>query len=423
MGDYMVKIAKLLLESKPVIFYTVGSGTFECIRVLKVKYGLLPTAICDRDSKKQGNTYRGLEGLIVVPPESAMVDYPGAYWFIPSLDYRFQIIAYLTENLGIPSDHIINYTPVHKVKSCLFLQKALIYDRTGDLRFCWRTPCPALSSTDGIDGKKFRALRDGLIESIQTGGVVVDPACANCPQICEDYYPEESKAWSVNYFCNSVCNYNCSYCTIGGAPPNDSEYGRRTLGEVITAFKEAKLLDPDYSVVLSTAGEPLLHPRRKEFYQAFDGAEFVVNTNGSIYDPDLFEMMTQKQVLLITSVDAGTRETYRKIKGIDGFSRIRNNLSRYAQATMGIVALKYLFVPGVNDFRADIDGFVELCMDIGAMFVIVSIDYFSISNITEHTKNMVQRLRTALAEKHILYVPYTAWETNEYNKMMRELFE
>ena len=329
----------------------------------------------------------------------------------------------MTETLEVSSDRIINYTPVHKIKSCNFLQKALIYDSTGDLRFCWRTPCPAASSNSGIDGKKFRELRDSLIKSIQTGGTVADPACANCPQICEDFYPVDSKAWSVNYFCNSVCNYKCSYCTIGGAPPNDSEHGRRTLGDVITAFKNADLLDPDYNVVLSTAGEPLLHPRRKEFYQAFDGTEFIVNTNGSIYDPDLFEMMMKKQVLLITSVDAGTRETYRKIKGVDGFLKVRSNLSRYAQAAIGIVALKYLFVPGINDSSADVDGFIELCMETGATFVIVSIDYFSVSNITEHTRDMVRRLRSALSERQILCVPYTACETNEYNKVMRELFE
>ncbi len=423
MINYVEKIGKLLRQDKPVIFYTVSGGTFENIRALKDRCGLCPTAVCDGDVNKQGRTYRGLEELTVLSPKAASDQYPGAYWFIPSLDYRFQIIGYLTQTLGILPEYIINYTPVHKITTCRFLQKALIYDRNGDVRFCWRNPCPSLPSDCGIKGRSVADLRNGLIKGIRVHNATAASVCAECPQICEDFYPVEAKAWSVNYFCNSVCNYKCSYCTISNAPEVEPDSGRHTLGEVLAAFNEAGILDQNYNVTLSTAGEPLLHPKRKEFYQAFDGAELNVNTNASIFDPDLFELMAHKPVLLVCSVDAGTQETYQKIKGVDGFARIRRNLAQYAQAPVGIVALKYLFVPGVNDTSADIDGFIDLCMETGAMYVIISVDYFSVSQISAQTQDMIQRLRAGLSEKDILCVPYTAWETAEYEKMMRTLFE
>ena len=54
MIDYIEQIARLLKEGNEVIFYTVGSGTFINIRELKNRFGLLPTAVCDKDKKKQG---------------------------------------------------------------------------------------------------------------------------------------------------------------------------------------------------------------------------------------------------------------------------------------------------------------------------------------------------------------------------------
>ena len=136
MKDYIEEVGDVLQNGGDVIFYTVGSGTFENIRELKQKFNLLPTAVCDGDIGKQGRTYKGLEGLLVISPQAALRDYPNGRFFITSLDYRFEIIGYLTVQCGIEPERIINYVPVEKVKTCSFLQKALIYDRTGDMRFC-----------------------------------------------------------------------------------------------------------------------------------------------------------------------------------------------------------------------------------------------------------------------------------------------
>lgn len=128
-------------------------------------------------------------------------------------------------------------------------------------------------------------------------------------------------------------------------------------------------------------------------------------------------------MLLICSVDSGTPETYHKIKGVDGFARVKQNLSRYAQASLGIVALKYIFVPGLNDTLNDVDGFVKLCVDVNATFVLVAMDYFSVNQISEHTRNMITHLNKKLLDFHILCIPYTGYETAEYGNMMRELLQ
>ena len=423
MKDYTVEIAEALQNGKQIIFYTVGSGTFENIRELKHRFGLLPTAVCDADPKKQGRTYKGLENIIVSSPQEVMSQFPDGIFYICSLDYRYQIIGYLTQECNIAPERILNYTPVEKIRSCSFLQKALIYDQMGDMRFCWRYPCPAVSSHDGLKADELLKMRNSLIEAFKEGKQPTHPACIDCPQICEAFYPKQPMSWSVNYFCQSVCNYKCSYCTVPLAKP-EYDAGRHTLDAILSAYNQEGMLSDSYSVILSTAGEPLLHPKRKEFYQAFDGAEMVINTNGSVYDEDLAELMNHKKVLILTSLDAGTPETYAKVKGIglSAFKKVKENLSKYVKSRIGIVALKYLFVPGVNDNLADIEGFIQFCEETNIMFVIISIDYFSLDKITTQTKEVIHKLDTMLSERNILCVPYTAWETVEYNQTVRELF-
>lgn len=380
MRDYASEIAGIIKGGGEVIFYTLGSGTLGYIRELKHRFGLLPTAVCDGDGNKQNRTYRALEGLGVISPEEALSRFPEAQIFIPSLDYRYQIIGYLTETCSVKAERILNYTPVKKIRSCSFLQKALIYDETGDLRFCWRTPCPTVPAGGGvIKAGELLRLRNGLIEAIKRGESLEHTACGGCPQIREEYYPQEPLSWSVNYFCHSTCNFRCSYCTLGNhagrKPEREDGNGRHALGEVIGAFTQAGLLSEEHGVILSTAGEPLIHPQRKEFFEAFQGSEMVVNTNGSLFDENLFAQMGHKRILMVVSVDAGTRETYARIKGVDAFERTRENLKRYAEAPIGMVALKYIFVPGVNDKVEDIDGMLRLCEETGVHFVILSLDY------------------------------------------------
>ncbi|WP_330510786.1 radical SAM protein [Intestinibacillus sp. Marseille-P6563] len=317
---------------------------------------------------------------------------------------------------------LINYVPVKKVRSCMLLQKALIYDKNGDLRFCWQPSYPFIPSSDPIDASAFLQLRNSLLQNIENGTATNTP-CDGCSRVQEDYYPVKPLSWSINYFCHGICNYKCSYCTLRNHVEMEQQQGNHSLKDLIQTFQNTGLLGEDYGVCLSTAGEPSIHPDRKEFYQAANGTELIVNTNGFVFDEDLYETMNQKKVLLICSVDCGTSETYHKIKGVDGFARMKQNLSHYAQAPFGIVALKYIFVPGLNDTLEDVDGFIKLCVEVNTTFVLVAMDYFSVNEISEHTRNMITHLNQKLLDFNILCIPYTGYETAEYGNMMRELLK
>ena len=70
-----------------------------------------------------------------------------------------------------------------------------------------------------------------------------------------------------------------------------------------------------------------------------------------------------------TSLDAGTRETFKKIKQVDSFERVLENLRKYPLKNTNFL-LKYIFLEGVNDNEADIDGFYEIAKDIGGIIML-----------------------------------------------------
>lgn len=421
MKDYAGQIAELLKKGEDVLFYTLGTDTLLSIKELKSRFGLLPTAVCDKDPKKQGRAWKGLEGVPVLSPDEAFEHFPDARWFIPSINYRYQIIGYLTEERGVVPEKIVNYEPVRKFRSCLHLSRSVEYDRSGEMTFSCGIVCPKVPAGEKPNASALHILRDELLKAIEEDRVPQDSLCADCDLIKKDYYPVTPKALCVNYFANSVCNYRCSYCTLSYMGEVKRDAGKHTIGEVISGLRQENMLSEDYELDFVTAGEPTLYPGRKEVYQTFDGDKMGFITNGFLFDADLFELMNRKKIFVETSIDAGTPETYQRIKGVNGFDRVRQNIKKYARASIGVVVLKYILLPGVNDFPEEIDGFIEFCMETGTTYVIVSLDIYNVSKASSQTAAMAKRLANGLLKKDILCVPYTVDYSKEYASLVRAM--
>jgi hypothetical protein len=339
-----------LVEKVPVVLYTVGGDTFSVLRQLKHRYGILPTAICDGDTAKQGRTYKGLFGMSVLSPGEAIRKYPNGLFFISSMDHRFQIMGELVSSGKLLSERIINYEPIVKRKSCLFFEMYVCIHALGKLSLCWRPSSPSVE-WGGIGDysaftRDFMRLRERVISDCANNKL--HTACENCYQVSEDWYPAKPSSWWVNYFGQGICNFKCAYCVSPTHTASDLE-GVPEFRKTIAALRETGMLSDFYSIILSTSGEPTLHPNRKDFFGDFDGYGFVVNTNGSVFDEDLFALMQDKMVRLIVSLDSGTRETFKKIKGVDLFEKVCENLKRYKTAAVGFVMPKYIVIPGIND--------------------------------------------------------------------------
>lgn len=101
-------------------------------------------------------------------------------------------------------------------------------------------------------------------------------------------------------------------------------------------------------------------------------------------------METGRVTCVLTSPDAGTRETYKKIKQVDCFDRFVSNLKKYPLDKVISFQMKYIFLDGINDNKEDVDGFCEIAKETYCKKIAISSDCFK--PYTENIRKLVSRL-------------------------------
>ena len=415
MRDYIAEIADILSsENGAVIVYSVGGDTINIIRSLNRRYGLLPTAICDKNPAKQGHTYQGLFGLCALSPEEAIHKYPNAQIFVSSLDYKYQIIGELMSFYGVSSDKIINFEPVSKRRSCGYIEKSLICNEFKQFSFCWYQP-PELQhipfNRDYLASiEKYIDLRDRLISHMDNG--VFSP-CENCQFYCTDWYPVEQKIRWINFGIGGICNLDCHYCNSNARTAHAIDDQAPELDKLIEILRQKNLLGEDYGINIAP-GEPTIHPSHDRLFAAMDSYSNVVNTNLVKFSEPLYKLAQEKFSKIVVSLDSGTRQTFKTVKGRDHFDRVCENLKKFARAGDGIVVLKYVFIPGLNDIEEDVDAFTDICIQAGIAIGNISYDYNAPIPIPQKTSNAMRRLKANLDQAGIIATSNIVYSASSY---------
>jgi hypothetical protein len=106
------------------------------------------------------------------------------------------------------------------------------------------------------------------------------------------------------------------------------------------------------AVCIAGGGEPTLHPRFSDLVEnlVYSNIDVGVVTNGTrIYD-NLDALYLCKWVGV--SVDAGCKETYKELKGVDLFTKVIDNMSGLISLSPELeVTYKYLLSPGNNGYE------------------------------------------------------------------------
>jgi MoaA/NifB/PqqE/SkfB family radical SAM enzyme len=131
------------------------------------------------------------------------------------------------------------------------------------------------------------------------------------------------------------------------------------------------IIDEGTTIELS-GSEITVHPQSKEILAAVSSFNSIVMSSCIKFSEELAEIIAGPSSLLCASIDSGTRETYEKIKGVDAFEKVSENLKRYAELG-GNIHMKYIVLPE-NTTEADLKGFLELCKEIKCKQIRISCD-------------------------------------------------
>ena len=188
--------------------------------------------------------------------------------------------------------------------------------------------------------------------------------CQGCFKLASGTYPREFSGFKfvvLNHF--AECNAKCYYCSRPGLklPTNYMRNPLPLLRELITRG----LLAPE-AVFNFSGGEPSVHKYLADILDFFlgNGHNCSFCSNALIFSPAISEFMRHKATSIIISLDSGTPESFRSVKGVDGFEQVSENVLKYAERST--VILKYIVTPRATT-EADIEGFINLASQVGAI--------------------------------------------------------
>jgi hypothetical protein len=176
--------------------------------------------------------------------------------------------------------------------------------------------------------------------------------------------------WLDSY---SICNLACEYCyTIKDERWELRKNGYELLPILQDMLKEGRF-KKDARLVWG-GGEPTVKSDFRAIAQTMldHGFHQQIFTNAVCFADVIEEGLAQGKMSVTTSIDAGTRETYARIRGKDLLDVVWKNLARYAR-TGGYVIAKYIIRDG-NSHPTDIREFVRMARRSGIRWICLSPD-------------------------------------------------
>ncbi|MCL1994641.1 MAG: radical SAM protein [Defluviitaleaceae bacterium] len=200
--------------------------------------------------------------------------------------------------------------------------------------------------------------------------------CDNCPRFKFGLYPKESSIKTLVFaqeLPKATCNFRCIYCNSSS---NNRWHRLRdatglTTRDVIKELSQMPEFDREDFTIRLANGEPMAGRYANEVFDILLASKWRVEilSNSGIYKEKFAELLNTGRVSSIqTSLDCGTRETFLKIKQVDMFDRVVENLKKLPLHKTRFY-LKYIFLDGINDNDTEVDGFYKIAKELKAIIM------------------------------------------------------
>lgn len=181
--------------------------------------------------------------------------------------------------------------------------------------------------------------------------------CENCFRLMPYEFSLEHKISEFHFSHCRACNAKCIYCSDeqSGGNVNYNTY------PVIKDLIEKGFYKPGGEATLQ-GGEPLLMQDFESLVDLFiqNGTSIRVHTSAIKYSDKIEQALKQNKGSVVISIDCGCSQTYKKIKQVDAFDSVVENIRKYAAASAENVIVKFILIPGINDNLNEINKFFEL---------------------------------------------------------------
>jgi pyruvate-formate lyase-activating enzyme len=414
-------------ETRDVIFYGAGNNLREHFDEWFLKYN--PVCVIDADPDKQHTRFLAPSGsLDILPLLDAVQRYPNYVLYCTQISKNIDAVVDYLITSGVPIDRIkacLAGNARYPGKSCGYLDRnyIIVDNFPTNYSYCcmpnrrtWRSSGDfMLDFAHNI--RNVNRLKECLEHNLPS-------SCFGCPEIHNDLRKPQGKYvvnLSTGIYGGHTCNFRCIYCVADGVLHHSTEQKESAISSLSILQQIAAEFDAKDMFIEYNCGEIGISKYRDEILKLWAAKRWngSVATNASVWLPGLARLLSEKLADILVSLDSGTGTTFQRVKRVDGFGRVVDNLKRYAE-TGRRIRLKYLLIDGINDNIQDVDGFADLAADLKVSSVILSRDVTKINaNMSLSEYNAAIRLRDN-CEKHTIPFIVQKYFTNE--DLAKELF-
>ena len=262
---------------------------------------------------------------------------------------------------------------------CKRLNETLDFDALKVFYCCGTRTGPACDIPKPKEIKNIIKKRNSLIKQLDRGNIPIE--CEGCFDLKEQTKPKplllsifckppKAKMIIVKHFkqCDCSCVYCCEQYLSGRKivlKSKKSDY--YDLLPVIKELYKQNMIDKKELDVHFQGGNVSVLDEFEDLVNIFieNGVKRIeIATNGIKYLPVIDDIAKKTFVDLNISIDSGCRETFQKIKTVDKFEEVKENLKKYVKLPV-LLRLKYILVRGYNDNKEEIEKYINLMKEIG----------------------------------------------------------
>ena len=398
-------------EKKSIIFYGAGNEARLHLAEWEAK-GLIPTCFADMDGEKHYTKIRVKGGCCVdtvdydiLPLDVALAKYPDYIIYVTVAPQNLMSVTEHLLAMKIPADRI-SYAGSHYVGlGCEYLGKEFVLYKgvltcaIAPLRYFGVEIMPDINASY----QQYRKRVDSFVLDNMR----------DQPSLCKDCFKLRLGTWEIEPRLTAVnissdpddfCNSQCVYCEKYPNPTSDNR--RKYILDTMKYFTE--MAAGERFTFHISAGEMSISPYCDEALRLIcenENLYISIATNAIVFNQSITDALGTGRLSLMISLDSGTRETMKRVRGIDCFEQSIRNCGAYAMflAHKTMLSLKFILMEGVNDNEADIRGFLDIVKNIGCVAVLSTNWRFIDNGLSEHGRRMCFLFMCVCSENSLMF--------------------
>lgn len=225
-------------------------------------------------------------------------------------------------------------------------------------------------------------------KNLKNGNIPLN--CIGCPcihefELCPPFLDNKLISY-VQFSDYGLCNSKCIYCNSWtNTKYENSTYitndGKPDSYEILPIIKQLirkKVINRD-TVIDFAGGEPTLYRQFEEalkFLLDYGTKQILIFSNIIKYSEIIEQGIKDGIITLTVSIDAGSKETHKIIKGVNSYDNVYKNLIKYNsyKKYQNQIISKYVICLELNDNIQEISMWIEKSREIGINKLIINAD-------------------------------------------------